>query len=76
MDSKFRFDPIDKQELERWLCLSNGGRIQTMLHAKWLAFGLIRGQLRHYYPAADDRELSLKLFEELEIRAKRRIPQF
>jgi hypothetical protein len=76
MQQRFRFDPINKEELARWMSLSNGGRIQTMLNARWLAFGLIRGQLRQLYPEVDDRELTLKLFEELATRAKRRIPQF
>lgn len=76
MQQRFRFDPIDKAELAHWMNFSNGGRIQAMLNARQLAFGLIRGQLRLLYPAIDDRELTLKLFEELEIRAKRRIPNF
>lgn len=76
MQQRFRFDPIDPTDLARWMSLSNGGRIQTMLDARQLVFGLIRGQLRQFHPDLDDRELTLKLFEELERRAKRKIPQF
>lgn len=74
MNHKFRFDPIDKSELARWMNLSNGARIQTMLNSRRLVFGMIRGQLQRRYPEADNRELTIRLFEELETRAKRRIP--
>ena len=59
-------EPIDWAEYERWARLSPGQRIQTMLNAHRLAFGLIRGRLRRQYPTLSDAEITMKLWAELE----------
>lgn len=76
MNPYFRFDPIDKDELARWMSLSDTARLQTMLDAREFAVALIRGSLASYYPGLSSEELNLKVLEELERRGKRKIPQF
>lgn len=41
-------------------------RIQTLLDARALALGLIRGRLRRTFPALSTAELTMKLIEELQ----------
>ena len=76
MQTTYRFDPIDLNEMRRWGKLSPGRRIQTMLHARQLAMGLIRGQLRKRYPDLSIQAINLKLMEEIERRARQTIPRF
>lgn len=76
MDSKFRFDPIDKQELARWLCLSDTQRIQTMLESREFVCAIIRGDLSIRYPNLPISEMNLKVLEEIERRGKRSVPRF
>jgi phage terminase Nu1 subunit (DNA packaging protein) len=69
----YRFDPVDLEEVRRRGRLSPGQRIQTMLDARELAVGLIRGRLRRQYPDLSYRELNLKVLEEI-ARAKQTPP--
>ena len=59
-------EPIDWPELERWLRLTPGQRVQTVLNARTLAAGLIRGRLRRRYPAASDSEITWMMLAELD----------
>ena len=65
-DTKYRFDPIDEEQLRLSARLSPGQRIQRMLDARELAVGLIRGRLRRRYCDLLPRELNLKVLEEIE----------
>ncbi len=76
MQHHFRFDPINKAELARWMNLSDTARIQTMLEAREFILALIRGDLSVYYPELSDEELNLKVLEEIDRRGKRKIPRF
>ena len=58
-------EPIDWDEYTRWAQLSPGARIQAMLNAQQLAFGLIRGRLRRRYPDCTDAEITRKMWAEL-----------
>ena len=58
-------EPIDWAEYERWARLSPGQRIQTMLNAHRLAFGLVRGRLRRQHPDLSDAEITKKMWAEL-----------
>lgn len=46
----YRFDPIDYSEMRRWISLSPTQRLETMLNARELAVGFIRGQMSKRYP--------------------------
>jgi hypothetical protein len=50
--------------------LTPGQRLQAMLDAHALLVGVIRGRLRSRYPDLPDREINLKVVEEIE-RAQR-----
>jgi hypothetical protein len=50
--------------------LTPGQRLQAMLDAHALLVGVIRGRLRDRYPDLPERELNLKVVEEIE-RARR-----
>ena len=76
MNHHFRFDPINKDDLARWMSLSDTARLQTMLDSREFAVALIRGSLTNFYPDLSSRELNLKVLEEIERRGKRKIPQF
>ena len=65
MTRQYQFDRVDRNEMKRWITLSASMRIQTMLDARELAMGMMRGQLRRRYPSASEAELNLKLLEEL-----------
>jgi hypothetical protein len=45
--------------------LSTGQRIATLLDARELVVGLIRGRLRRQYPDLSPRAINLKLIEEV-----------
>ena len=67
-DEPYRTDcePIDWAEYERWARLSPGQRILTMMNARSLAIGLIRGRLRQRYPDLSEVEITWKMLAELE----------
>ena len=60
-------EPIDWEEYDRWARLSPGARVQTMLNAQQLAFGLIRGRLRRQHPDWSNVEITRKLWAELRL---------
>ncbi|NOZ05676.1 MAG: hypothetical protein GXP41_04905 [Chloroflexi bacterium] len=61
----YRFDPVDLEQVQLLGRLSPGMRIQTMLDARELAIGLIRGRVRRRYPHLSRREINLKILREL-----------
>ena len=69
----YRFDPVDLELVRLRGRLSSGQRIQAMLDARELAVGLIRGRLRRQYPGLSNRELNMKVLEEID-RAQRTPP--
>lgn len=50
--------------------LTSGQRLQAMIDANAVLTGIIRGRLRTRFPDLSDRDLNLKVIEEIE-RAKR-----
>ena len=60
-----RFDPVDLDQMRLLAKLSTGQRITTLLDARELAVGLIRGRLRRQYPELSPRAINLKLVEEV-----------
>jgi hypothetical protein len=75
-NTTYRFDPIDVTEMRRWVSLSPAQRVETMLNARELAVGFIRGQISKRYPNLAWPELNLKVLQEIERRDKQFIPQF
>ena len=73
MKQSYRFDPVDMELMRLRGKLSPGQRIQALLDARELAVGLIRGRLRRQYPHLSQRDINLKVLEELE-RAQRMPP--
>ncbi|MEZ4861930.1 MAG: hypothetical protein R3C14_11500 [Caldilineaceae bacterium] len=63
--SDYRFDPIDFVEMRPWALLAPTQRLETMLNARELAVGLIRGQMSKRYPALSWAELNLKVLQEI-----------
>jgi hypothetical protein len=70
---ELRFDPPDWEMMALTARLSVGARIQRLLDAREFAVGMIRGRLRQQYPDLSNRELNLKVLEEIE-RANQRKP--
>ena len=68
-----RFTHTDIDLLRARMKLTPSQRLQAMLDAHSLMVGVTRGRLRTRYPELSDRELSLKVIEEIE-RAKRLPP--
>ena len=68
MERPFTHTDIDL--LRARMKLTPSQRIQVMLDAHALMVGITRGRLRPHYPALSDRELNLKVIEEME-RTKR-----
>jgi len=66
MEMSNRFDPVDWEEIQQWASLSPGMRIQTLLDARTLALGLVRGRLRREFPHLSAAEINVKLVEELD----------
>ena len=66
MEMSNRFDPVDWDEVQRWANLSVGMRIQTLLDARELALGLMRGRLRQRFPHLSIAEINRKMVEELQ----------
>ena len=62
---QYAFDPIDIAQMRMRASLSPARRIQVMLDARDLVVGLMRGRLRKRYPDLSDRNINLKLIEEL-----------
>jgi hypothetical protein len=73
MKQSYQFDPVDLEFMRLRGKLSPGQRIQALLDARELAVGLIRGRLRRQYPHLSQRDINLKVLEELE-RAQRTPP--
>ncbi len=69
------FDRPDLAQIKLMISLAPEQRIRTMLEARELAVGLIRGRLRRRYPDLSTAALNLKLIEELS-RADPRSPRF
>jgi hypothetical protein len=61
-----RFDPVDLAQMQLLARLSPGRRVAVLLDAQALARGIIWGRLRRQYPGASQRDLALKVLEELE----------
>jgi hypothetical protein len=61
----WRFDPVDITQMRLLAQLPPGWRIRPMLEAQALIRGIILGRLHRQYPDASERELGLKLLEEL-----------
>lgn len=70
---RFRFDPVDIDQVRLLLSLEPGERIRVMLDAQALAKGLIMGRLHRQYPELSPNELGLKFVEEIE-RVKQTAP--
>lgn len=66
MEMSNRFDSVDWEEVRQWASLSPGMRIKTLLNARALALGLIRGRLRREFPELSTTEINAKLIEELQ----------
>jgi len=64
-EPRYTFDPVDIPQMRLRASLSPARRIQVMLDAREFVAGLKRGRLRKRYPDLSDRELNLKLIEEL-----------
>ena len=64
-DTHYTFDPVDIVQMRLRASLSPARRIQVMLDARELAVGLKRGRIRKRFPDLSDREINLKLVEEL-----------
>ena len=61
----WRFDSVDITQMRLLANLPPGRRVYVMLEAQALARGMIKSRLRRQYPQASDRELGLKLLEEV-----------
>jgi hypothetical protein len=70
----WRFDPVDITQMRLLANLPPGRRVYVMLEAQTLARGMIKSRLRRQYPKVSNRELGLKLLEE--VSRDRQIPTF
>lgn len=61
-----RLDPLDEQLLRLRSQMTPGQRIYSMLQTRALLVGMKRGRLRRQYPDLTERELNLKLLEEID----------
>ena len=61
-----RVGPVDLELLRIRSRLSPGRRLQAMLDAREVLVGLIRGRLHRQYPHLSNRELNLKVLEDIE----------
>jgi hypothetical protein len=68
-----RFAHTDVELMRARMKLTPGERIQAMLDAYELQVGLMRGRLCQKYPHLSEREINLKILEEID-RAKRARP--
>jgi phage terminase Nu1 subunit (DNA packaging protein) len=69
-----RFNQLDLTQMRLLGQLSPAQRLQTMLEARELAVGLIRGRLHRRFPNLSQQEINMKLLEEL-ARADRKHPR-
>ncbi|MGH2541705.1 MAG: hypothetical protein ACRDIB_02840 [Ardenticatenaceae bacterium] len=76
MDERYRFDPVDIEQMRLLAQIPPAKRILRLLDARALAVGLMRGRLCAKYPDLSLRELNLKVLEELERGKKRQSPRF
>ena len=60
------FDHVDWLQVRLLQKLAPEDRLRVMLDAQELVVGLIRGRLCQRYPDLSEREINLKLLEELE----------
>jgi hypothetical protein len=68
------FDPVDRRQIILLANLPPQKRVRTMLEARELVVGLIRGRLRRRYPDLPLAALNLKVIEEVS-RAQQRPPR-
>lgn len=65
-ETTYHFDPLDLEQVRLLADLPAERRVRTMLEARELAVGLIRGRLREKMQHSSLKELNLSLLEELE----------
>jgi hypothetical protein len=58
--------PLDYDLLRLLGSVTPAQRIRNMLEAQAFVMGLIRGRLRRRYPDLSQREINIKVFEEIE----------
>ncbi len=58
--------PLDHEQMRRLGSMSPGQRIYNMLEAQDFVMNLIRERLRHRYPDLSQREITLKVFDEID----------
>lgn len=58
--------PLDAQLLRLRSQMTPGQRIHSLLATRAMLVGMKRGRLRRQYPDLTDRELNLKLLEEID----------
>jgi hypothetical protein len=68
---EIQFDPPDLVQVRLLKNLPGAQRVRTMLEARELAVGLIRGRLRQCYPDLSINALNLKVLDEIEHASKR-----
>lgn len=61
-----RFTHTDIDLMKARMKLSPGQRIQAMLDARALLFGIMRGRIRQQHPDMSNRELNVKVIEEID----------
>jgi hypothetical protein len=61
----YQFDPVDWEAIRLTRSLTLGQRIQRMLHTRELVAALVRSRLREQFPGLSERDVNLKLVEEL-----------
>jgi hypothetical protein len=72
-ECRYRFDPVDLDLMRLRASLTPGQRIRSMLDARELVVGLMRGRLQRHYPELSLREINLRLLKEVE-RVRRAAP--
>ena len=61
----YRFDPIDRTQMQLVGKLAPGQQLHLMLHVRQMAVSLKRARLRRRYADLSSTELNLKLLAEL-----------
>lgn len=74
--SKYRFDPVDRQQLRLLADTPMEYRVRIMQDARELAVALIRGRLQERHPQMSLSEINLLLLKELDRNAQRSYPRF
>ena len=62
----YRFDPVDMDMIRLTLQMSVSQRIQRLLDTREFLVSMIRSRLRRRYPDLSERDLNLKVLEEIE----------